>query len=252
MSRMNESDDIWVVVNIYKLCHSCKVRCKWVMCCSVLQCVSYMIYMSHSYMIGVAHWVTNCAYVCCSVLQCVSYMIYMSHSYMIGVAHWATNCAYVCCSVLQCVSYLIGVARRVTNCAYRNASCTCIREWVTILHLYGNESRTAHENESRTAHIRMRHALAWENESRSYTYVEMSHELRTWEWVTILHLYGNWVILHIWMRHDTYMNESYYIYELVILLIWMSHTIYMNESCDTYEWVILHIWMGHTNYWNES
>jgi len=46
------------------------------------------------------------------------------------------------------------------------------------------------------------------------------------------------VISHIWMSHDTYMNESCHTYECLMSHMWMRHVTHMNASCHMYEWVM--------------
>jgi len=73
------------------------------------------------------------------------------------------------------------------------------------------------------------------------THIWMSHDTHMNE---SRHTY-EWVMTHIWMSHDTHMNESWHTHEWVMTHIWMSHDTHMNESRHTYEWVLTHIWMSH-------
>ena len=88
--------------------------------------------------------------------------------------------------------------------------------------------------------------------------------------------YLRWVMAHIWMSHETSMNESWHTQAWVMAHTWMSHGAHMNESCTymnelwhiykwvmktlthmndswhTYEWVLTHVWMSHEIRLNES
>ena len=59
-----------------------------------------------------------------------------------------------------------------------------------------------------------------------------------------------WVMAHVWMSHDTHVNDSCHTYERVRAHMWMRHGTRMNESWHTYEWVVAHVWMRHGTFMN--
>jgi len=100
--------------------------------------------------------------------------------------------------------------------------------------------------------------------STRWTFLIFKIPTSKWRGKLTLHTY-EWVITHIWMSHNTHMNESWHTYEWVpthmneyqhrndevnsrytyrwvITHIWMSHDTHMNESCHSSEWVVSHIW----------
>jgi len=61
-----------------------------------------------------------------------------------------------------------------------------------------------------------------------------------------------WSSCHTWMRHATYVNESWHTCEYVMSPVWMSHGTHVNTSCHPYERVMAHMWIRHVTRMNES
>ena len=61
-----------------------------------------------------------------------------------------------------------------------------------------------------------------------------------------------WSSCHTWMRHATYVNESWHTCEYVMSPVWMSHGTHVNTSCHPYEWVMAHMWIRHVTHVNTS
>jgi len=109
----------------------------------------------------------------------------------------------------------------------------------------------------------------WMSQSR----MRMSH---------VTHMNGSchaceWVMSHMWMRHDTHVNvkshhtylitrrlgsrnvnESRHTCKYVMSHMWISHdvkmgsVIHVNESCHTFEWFMPHMWISNVTHVDES
>ena len=61
-----------------------------------------------------------------------------------------------------------------------------------------------------------------------------------------------WVMVHVWMSHDTHMQKSWHTYKAVMSRIRMSYVTSMNESCNTYKRVMSRKLLSHVTHMNGS
>ena len=190
----------------------------------------------------------------------------MSHMWMSHGPHLNESCH-------TCEWVMVMVETRVTE--KRWYAWVMSRMWMNHgTHM--NESW--HTYEWVMSHIWMRHVThvneSWWWWRRGWQKWGGMHESwYAYEWITVhicmSHGTHEWFMSHIWMRHVTHVNESwwwlrrgwqkwggmqesYHTYEWVMAHIWMSHVTHMNESCHTCECVMSHIWISHVTQINGS
>jgi len=80
------------------------------------------------------------------------------------------------------------------------------------------------------------------------THVRMIYR-HTYEWYTHLRIIHEWIVWHDSIYNSYVCRLVIHVDELWVMShIWMSYDTYVDESCHTYVWVMSHIWMSHVTH----